>query len=91
MVRKEGSSHIHRDFRVRRAVVQRALQWLITNNVYYRTNHLHIDENALAQLPQDGYLSHLNSITTESSTAANDPTTEDNAQQVIPLLRTVMH
>ena len=33
VVKKEGSSHTHQDFRVRRAVVQRALVWLITNNV----------------------------------------------------------
>ena len=36
IVRKEGAANSHRDFRVRRAVVLRALQWLVANNKYYR-------------------------------------------------------
>ena len=43
--------HSHRDFRVRRSVVYRDLNWLITHNQYYRSNHVHIDVNALEQLP----------------------------------------
>ena len=50
VVRKEGTDQSHHDFHVRRSVVHRALQWLITNNIYYHANHIHIDENALAQL-----------------------------------------
>ena len=34
VVRKEGANQTHRDFRVRRGVVQRALQWLVTHNQY---------------------------------------------------------
>ena len=34
--------HSHRDFRVRRSVVHRALNWLVTHNQYYRSNHVHI-------------------------------------------------
>ena len=49
--------HSHRDFRVRRSVVRRALNWLVTHNQYYRSNHVHIDVNALEQLPHDGNLS----------------------------------
>ena len=37
IVRKKVSNNMHRDFRVRRMVVQRALQWLKRNNKYYRT------------------------------------------------------
>ena len=33
--RKEGGNQSLRDFRVRRAVVLRALQWLVTYNQYY--------------------------------------------------------
>ena len=66
VVRKEGASQSHRDFRVRRSVVHRALQWLITSNKYYRALHVQIDANVLAQLPQDGNLSDLTSITVES-------------------------
>ena len=36
VVRKEGSNQSHRNFRVRRSVVLRALQWLLANNIYYR-------------------------------------------------------
>ena len=37
VVRKEGANKSHRDFRVRRAVVHRALQWLVTPNQYYHS------------------------------------------------------
>ena len=75
----------HRDFRVRRSVVHRALNWLITHNQYYRSNHVHIDVNALEQLPHDGNLSQLTSITVESAsteppatnTPANSPPVAD--------------
>ena len=45
----EGAVHSHRDFRVRRSVVHQALNWLVTHNQYYRSNHVHIDVNALEQ------------------------------------------
>ena len=51
-VRKEGSQNSHRDFRVRKSVVQRALLWLKANNKYYRS--IDIDLAALNQLPDDG-------------------------------------
>ena len=35
VVRKERANQSHRDFRVRRAVVHRALQWLVTHNQYH--------------------------------------------------------
>ena len=53
----EGAVHSHRDFRIRRSVVHRALNWLVTHNQYYRSNHVHIDVNALEQLPHDGNIS----------------------------------
>ena len=59
--------HSHRDFRVRRSVVHRALNWLVTHNQYYRSNHVHMDVNALEQLPHDGNLSQLTAITVESA------------------------
>ena len=37
VVRKEGANQSHRDFRVGRAVVHRALQWLVTHNQYYHS------------------------------------------------------
>ena len=37
VVRKEGANQSHLDFRVGRAVVHRALQWLVTHNQYYHS------------------------------------------------------
>ena len=75
----EGAVHSHRDFRVRRSVVHRALNWLVTHNQYYRSNHVHIDVNALEQLPHDGNLSQLTAITVENASteppATNTPAT----------------
>ena len=75
----ESAVHSLRDFLVRRSVVHRALNWLVTHNQYYRSNHVHIDVNALEQLPHDGNLSQLTSITVESASteppATNTPAT----------------
>ena len=50
-VRKDGSDSTHRDFRVRKAVVLKALLWLKQHNKYYRK--IDIDYNALNDLPED--------------------------------------
>ena len=75
----ESAVHSHRDFLVRKSVVHRALNWLVTHNQYYRSNRVHIDVNALEQLPHDGNLSQLTSITVESASteppATNTPAT----------------
>lgn len=73
VVRKEISSQSHRDFRVRRAVVEQALQWLITHNIYYCANHIHINQESLAHLPQDGCLSDICSVLIDSSTVSTEP------------------
>ena len=54
IVRKEGSQNSHKDFRVRRSVVENALRWLKDHNKYYR--NIDIDLAALSQLPDDGAL-----------------------------------
>ena len=69
VVRKEGAADSHRDFRVRRVVVLRALQWLLANNQYYR--NVCINPDALALLPEDGNLTGLDSVTLDST--ADDP------------------
>ena len=61
VIRKEGDQ-LHRDFRVRRVVVEQAFTWLLENNAYYRVNQIHLSQDALAQLPQDGNLSALTSL-----------------------------
>ena len=65
VVKKEGANQSHHGFRVRRGVVHKVLQWLVVNNKYYSANHMHIDMNTLAQLPEDGSLSNLTSISVE--------------------------
>ncbi|MGJ8945966.1 DUF6570 domain-containing protein, partial [Salmonella enterica subsp. enterica serovar Kentucky] len=61
LVRKEGASGSHKDFRVCRSKILCALQWLKRNNRYYQD--ITLDESALAQLPEDGDLSELTTIT----------------------------
>ena len=63
VVRKEGANQSHRDFRVRRSVIYQALHWLVTNNIYYRANQITINHDTLAQLPQDGNLSNVSTVT----------------------------
>ena len=65
VVRKEGASDSHRDFRVRKSVVLVALQWLIINNKYYHSGH--INHDTLALLPEDGNLTALRSVTLNST------------------------
>ena len=61
IVRKEGSNQTHRDLRVRRSVVLKALQWLVANNIYY--HNIRIDPAVVAQLPHDDDLSSLCTVT----------------------------
>ena len=63
----------HRYFRVRRAVV---LQWLVTHNQYYHSVGVTIDTTALNQLPQDGKISQLVSVT-EDTSSSNSPTSSE--------------
>ena len=65
IVRKEGASNSHHDFRVRRAVILRARQWLIVNNKCY--GNIRINPDALAMLPEDRDLSDPQSVTLDST------------------------
>ena len=92
MVRKEGANQSHRDFRVRRAV---ALQWLVTHNQYYHSLGVTIDTTFLDQLPQDGNISQLVSVTDDTITnstltsgtaaAEDDLCEEDLPQSFVPV------
>ena len=75
VVRRDGTAGSHRDFKVRRSVVLRALQWLLANNIYYR--HVHIDQAALSLLPADGDLTDLVSVTIESSPSEEEQHTTE--------------
>lgn len=61
VVRKDNEQS-HRDFRVRRSVVQDALTYLIDNNQYYRANTVHLNQEALQNLPEDGNLVNIRSL-----------------------------
>ena len=50
LVVRKDSEQSHRDFRVRRSVVQEALTWQLENNRYYRANAICLNEEALQQL-----------------------------------------
>ena len=56
-VRKEGSDNIYCDFRVRKLVALRALQWLKQHNKFFQ--NIEISQAALDQLPEDGSLSSV--------------------------------
>ena len=71
LVRKEGVGNSHRDFRVRRSVVLRALQWLKQHNKYY--HNIEISQAALSQLPTDGELTGLCTV--------NDTTVDEEEEQ----------
>jgi len=78
VVRKEQHQS-HHDFRVRRTVVQEALEWLVENNKYYRANQVHLNEEVLQQLPENGNISELTSLQLEETTEEDpsQPSQED--------------
>ena len=71
LMRKEGVENSHHDFRVRRSVVLRALQWLKQHNKYY--HNIEISQAALSQLPTDGELTGLCTV--------NDTTVDEEEEQ----------
>ena len=62
LVVRKDNEHSHRDFHVRRSVVQDALTYLIEHNKYYRANNIRLNEKALQQLPDDGNLMNVRSL-----------------------------
>ena len=76
LVVRKNSEQSHQDFHVHRSVVQQALTWLLNNNRYYHANAVHINEEALQQLPEDGDLSNLTSLPT------SDPQSESSQDDI---------
>ena len=74
IVRKEGATSSHCDFHVRKSVVLHALQWLITNNIYYRNVTINFD--VLNLLPNNGDLCGLTTMTVNSE-EEEQPGTDD--------------
>ena len=89
IVRKKGSNNTHRDFRVRRMVVQRALQWLKRNNKYYRT--IDIDVSVLSQLPEDGDLTDKCGVEIEDATEKHVPVVARKMTEKDTIRKSVHH
>ena len=90
LVRKEGSDNTHCDFRVRKLVVLRALQWLKQHNKFYR--NIEISQAALDQLPEDGSLSSLREVEMNADDelelqTMDDPNIQDSASFVPVVVR----
>ena len=64
----------HRDFHARKSVVLNALQWLITNSIYYRD--VPINHDVLNLLPNDGDLCGLTTMTVNTE-EEKQPTRDD--------------
>jgi len=81
LVVRQEKEQTHRDFHVRRRVVEEALTWLLANNVYYQTIGISLNENALASLPVDGDITDLPSMHPTESPAelitSDDTTTTE--------------
>ena len=75
----QGDSHRH--FRVRRTVVEEAINWLIQNNLYYQRNQVSLNQHALAQLPEDGNLRDLRSITIESLNSVEQQNSDESTYE----------
>ncbi len=73
IVRKEGAVDSHKDFKVRRLVVLRALQWLIENNIYY--HDVTIDHSVLVV---DGELTTNLRTMSISSSEEDTPARDDD-------------
>ena len=88
VIRKEGASQSHHDFRVRRSKILSALQWLTANNTYYR--NICIDQDALAVIPEDGDLSGLCSVIVPDleEVPSNEDSLSDDAIDDTHLTRT---
>ena len=82
VVRKQGSTETHHDFRVKRSVILCALQWLIANNIYF--HNISINYEALTLLPEDATISDLCTMTITSDES------EPSAQPDIDLHSTPM-
>ena len=83
LVVRKDSEQSHCDFHVRRPVVQGALTWLLVNNRYYRANVVHLNEDALQQLPEDGSLTNLGDTCTCTPSDQPEPP-EDQYRAHLP-------
>ena len=86
IVRKQGSSETYHDFHVRKSVILGALQYLISNNVYF--SNITINDHHLSLLPEDGYIT----IAQEVMLDCDDNTVTDSSDSFDnDILRTCVH
>ena len=79
IVRKEDSVHTHRDFLVRQLKVLTAIQWLITNNIYF--TNITVNSNNVSALPEDQVLSSLPTLSVSNDT---DISVDQNVSSAAP-------
>lgn len=79
LVKNPGMSQSHHEFRVRRSVVFRALQFLIANNIYFR--NITINPDNLSLLPDDDGIStaHILTVECDSESVFNNPDNTENS------------
>jgi len=89
IVRQQQSNQSHHDFRVRRSKVLNALNWLMSNNIYFR--NITINNGNLACLPEDDNITGIRTVTISSEesfnsepTQAEEPYTADLSRTFIP-------
>ena len=76
VIRKESTTGSHKDFRVRRSRVLRALQWLRENNVYF--HDISLDHSVLDELPEDGDLPEISVVTPVNEAGEGDSFAESS-------------
>ena len=67
VVRKEREQ-THKDFHVRRQVVEEALTWLMDNNIYYQRDFVCLNQDSLGSPP----------VQSEAEVTSDEATTEDH-------------
>ena len=81
IIRRHGTDNTHRDCRVRRQKVLRAIMWLKDNNPFYAD--VVIDFQSLERLPEDGIPADLPTVDDPQSTDQQDPQ-QEHAEEQIP-------
>ena len=88
IVRKHFTDGRHKDFRVRKHKILAALQWLLSNNTYFKD--VTIDQETLNELPLDGTLvSELPSFSPQDNVSDQHVEEDDNIEPTssfMPLL-----
>ena len=85
LVVRKDNEQCHRDFCVRRSVVQDALTYMLENNEYYHANHVHLNQEALQQLPEDGNLTDVRCLDlpdAEGGASTHTPVKQSEPSQV---------